>query len=221
MKTRTVTLRRLIRTVGGLAVFSLGTSLTIKANIGLAPWEALSLGLSNVSGISYGFVHSGIGLAILALDLIMKEKIGFGTVFDALLVGVMTDFFLRLNPMSYQTQLVSGLSVMVIGLAIVAFGQYLYMSSGEGCGPRDAFLLGVGKRFSRVPIGVVNTVILGTVFILSLLLKAPLGIGTIIASFGMGPIMQLEFSLLHFEPRDVAHENIVQAAASLIISKTY
>lgn len=215
-----VTLRRLIRTLGGLAVFSLGISFTIKANIGLAPWEALSAGLSNVVGVSYGLVHSGIGLAILALDLIMKEKIGFGTVFDAALVGVMTDFFLRLNPMGYQTQLLSGLAVMLIGLVIVAFGQYLYMSSGEGCGPRDAFLLGVGKRYPRMPIGLVNTVILGTVFIISLLLKAPLGIGTIIASFSMGPIMQLEFSLLHFEPRKVVHESIVKATASLLSSET-
>ena len=46
--------RRGGRLLLGLFLYALGSSLTIQANIGLAPWEAFSMGCALVGGVSFG-----------------------------------------------------------------------------------------------------------------------------------------------------------------------
>ena len=64
----------------GLFVFDFGIHLTICANIGLAPWDCMSMGLSKRASMNFGTAVTIISLAVLAVDLLLKERIGFGTV---------------------------------------------------------------------------------------------------------------------------------------------
>ena len=43
-----------LRIVAGLIVFSLGVHLTIYANIGLAPWDCLGMGIARHTPFNYG-----------------------------------------------------------------------------------------------------------------------------------------------------------------------
>ena len=70
--------RDLLKTAGGLIIFGFGSFLTIKANIGLAPWESLSMGISLHIPFSYGLTHMAIGIVLIVIDLLLKEKIGYG-----------------------------------------------------------------------------------------------------------------------------------------------
>lgn len=216
MDTRLHTLRQLLRTVLGLAIFSFGVYLTIQANIGLAPWDALSMGVSLHTPLRYGTAHMLISLLILIIDLLLREKIGWGTVFDALLVGNFVDLFTALNVLPLQSNVILGVAVMAAGLLIMALGQYFYMSAGQGCGPRDAFVVGVGRRMACIPIGVVNTIILCAALCGGWLLGAPIGLGTVISAVGIGAAMQLVFHLLHFEPRNVVHRNLAETTRQLL-----
>ena len=76
-----------IRIVCGLFIFAFGVHLTIFANIGLAPWDCLGMGLSYHTPLNYGLSMTLIAITVLGIDLLMKEKIGYGTIIDALLTG--------------------------------------------------------------------------------------------------------------------------------------
>lgn len=75
--------RRLLLTALGLFIFSVGEYMTIRANIGLSPWSCLSMGASGHLPMTYGSVHVSISLLIVVVDLLLGEKIGFGTLLDA------------------------------------------------------------------------------------------------------------------------------------------
>ncbi|MBQ4017603.1 MAG: hypothetical protein II608_08675 [Oscillospiraceae bacterium] len=60
----------------GLIIFSFGVHCTIFANIGLAPWDCLAMGLSYHLPLNYGMTVTLISLIIIGLDLLMKERIG-------------------------------------------------------------------------------------------------------------------------------------------------
>lgn len=107
-----------VRIVAGLLVFGFGVHLTIRANIGLAPWDCLGMGISYHTPLSYGLSMTAMSVAILVV---------------VLLVG---------------------------------------------------FLLG-----------------------------GPVGIGTLVSTFGAGAVMQLVFDALHFEPRTVVHRDVPQVLA--------
>lgn len=203
-------LLKFLKTAFGLAVFAFGVRLTISANIGLAPWDSFSMGISYHTPLSYGTAHITISCAIVAIDLMMREKIGYGTILDAFLVGLFVDLYDRLGIVPVQSGVPLGIAVMIAGLFIMSLGQFIYMSTGQCCGPRDAFLVGLGKRLPKVPIGVVNTGILCVVLSVGWFLGAPIGIGTVISTFGMGVSMQIMFRLLKFEPRSVRHQSLFE-----------
>ena len=77
-------IKRIFMTALGLFIFSAGEFLTIRANIGLSPWSCLSMGASYHLPLSYGTVHVCISLIIVLIDVLLGEKIGFGTILDAL-----------------------------------------------------------------------------------------------------------------------------------------
>ncbi|MCR5825602.1 MAG: hypothetical protein K6G54_03455, partial [Oscillospiraceae bacterium] len=142
--------------VVGLLVFSLGVHLTIRANLGLAPWDCLGMGVAGRTPLNYGMAMTAMSVVIVLLDLWMREKIGFGTLLDALLTGNFVQLFQTLDPFPETAGVLPGVLTIVAGLALMALGQYFYMSAAQGCGPRDALLVGLGKRLKGLPIGAVQ-----------------------------------------------------------------
>ena len=197
-----------LRVVVGLFVFAAGVHLTIFANIGLAPWDSLGMGMSYHLPLNYGLSMTAMAVAILAIDLAMGEKVGLGTVIDALLTGNFVQLFNDLNPLPANESLVAGLVIMVCGFAVMAVGMKLYMEAGLGCGPRDALLVGLGRRLPHIPIGVVEIGLWSTVTLAGWLLGGPVGLGTLVAALGAGAVMQVVYDLIGFEPRDVTHRGL-------------
>ncbi len=198
-----------LRIIGGLFVFAFGVHLTIYANIGLAPWDCLGMGIANHTGLNYGLSMTIMAVLILLIDLLLRERIGYGTIIDALLTGNFVQLFNDLNPFPENHSLWLGIGVMLVGFVFMAIGMWIYMKAAQCCGPRDSLLVGLGKRMPKVPIGVVEIILWGTVLLLGWLLGGPVGIGTLISTFGAGAVMQLVYNILRFEPRDIRHRDVL------------
>ncbi len=200
----------------GLLVFSFGVHLTIVANIGLAPWDCLGMGIAAHTPLNYGLAMTATSVLVLAIDLLLRERIGYGTIIDALLTGNFVQVFNELSPFAPCASLWAGMVAMLAGFAIMAVGMWAYMRAGQCCGPRDALLVGLGKRMPRVPIGLVQIVLWSMVTAVGWLLGGPIGIGTLLSAFGAGAVMQLVYQLLRFEPRDVEHYDVVEISRQLV-----
>ena len=205
-----------LRIVLGLLVFSFGVHLTIFANIGLAPWDCLGMGIARHTPLNYGMSMTVMALLILGIDLLLKEKIGYGTVIDALLTGNFVQLFNDLNPFEENRSTLLGVALMLAGFVFMALGMYIYMRAEQCCGPRDSLLVGLGKRLPRLPIGIVEVLLWAAVLLTGWLLGGPVGIGTLLSTFGAGLMMQLVYSLLRFEPRNLRHQDIVTVTRQLL-----
>ena len=199
---------RIVRASLGLAICSMGSYLMIQANVGLSPWDCLNMGLSLRTGLSYGTCSVLISVIIIILDLLMKEHIGIGTLLDAVICGLCVDLWRFLGLVPMQHTLLGGIAVCVAAQFAFAFGQCVYMKAALCCGPRDSLLVGVGKRLSRWPIGAVNAALFAAVLLLGMLMRGPVGLGTVIGVFGMGAAFQLAVRIMRFEPRAVRHESL-------------
>jgi uncharacterized membrane protein YczE len=188
-----------------------GVYLTIQANIGAGPWDVLNLGLAKSLGILYGTASVAVSYAILGIDVVLKGPIGIAMFIDAFVVGKSVDFFNRINLVPKCNSLVSGIIVMLIGLVIMAYTQYTYMSASLGCGPRDTLLVALAKRAKRIPIGVVSITLLSLATLVGWLLGGPVGIGTLICAFATGPIMQAAFSSVRFDATSVHHQHLADS----------
>ena len=199
----------------GLLVFSFGVHLTIFANIGVAPWDCLGMGIAAHTPLNYGLAMTCTSVVILFIDLAMHERIGYGTIIDALPTGNFVQFFNDLNPLPLNDNLWAGIILMLVGFVFMSLGMWIYMRAAQGCGPRDALLVGLGKRFPKVPIGVVQIVLWVAVTAVGWLLGGPVGVGTLLSAFGAGAVTQLVYHVLHFEPRDVEHRDVIEVNRQL------
>lgn len=212
--------RQWLRIVLGLLVFAFGVHLTIYANIGLAPWDCLGMGISYHTPLNYGLSMTLMGVVILLVDLALRERVGFGTIIDALLTGNFVQMFNDLNPLPENRSVWLGILIMLSGFVFMALGMLIYMKAAQGCGPRDSLLVGLGKRLPRLPIGVVEIILWSAVVLIGWLLGGPVGIGTLISTFGAGAVMQLIYGALHFEPRDIRHRDVFEVIRILADSES-
>ena len=201
-------LRSIVTATLGLIVFAFGNYLTIQANIGTRPWDVFAIGLSKKFGVLYGTASVAIALTIVVIDFLMKEKVGIGMLLDAVIIGKAIDVFNHFNLVPARQSTVGGIICLILGIVVLSFAYFFYMRAGLGCGPRDALLVGLSRKFKKVPIGAVSITLMGSVTLIGWLLGGPVGLGTILCVLLEGPIMQAVFKLLHFDATAVKHQDI-------------
>ena len=194
----------------GLVLCGFGVYLQVQASIGTAPWNALNQGAANTFPISFGVASNLIAVLVVIADLLLREPIGLGTLLDACIVGWTADLCTFLALLPAQTERPLQILCLLAGMLITCVGQYFYMGTALGCGPRDALLVALGKRFRRVSIGVVNLGISVVVLAAAYALGAPIGIGTLITVCFTGVMMDAVFHLLRFDARSVRHESLAE-----------
>jgi len=209
-KSADIIVRQFLKILLGLSIYSFGVYLTIYANIGLAPWDSLAVGISRHVPLNYGGTMVAISLTAVILQLLLRESIGFATLFDALLTGNLTQLLCDISPYPENHSLWFGIAYMLFGFLFIALGMYVYMKVEQGCGPKDGLLIAIGKRLPKIPIGVVEILLFAFVTLIGWLLGGNVGIGTVISTFGAGAVMHLFYSIIHFEPRELKHKSIAE-----------
>lgn len=177
---------RFVRCIVGLALFGVGLSMYLGADLGLAPWDIFHQGLAEKLGISIGLVIEITGVFILLLWIPLKEKLGWGTVLNAIEIGLVV--LLIADHMPHPDALAVRVPYMLGGLVTVAIGSALYIGAGLGSGPRDGLMLGLSKR--GISIRIARTGVELTALVVGLVLGGSIGIGTVAFTFGIGPLVQ-------------------------------
>jgi len=203
--------KRLILCVTGLMLYGLGSFFgVIAGSAGTNAWSTLSLGLAGRLSVSYGTGNLIISILILGVDLLCKGKLGLGSVLNAFLVSMFSDFFINtLTFIPPAQSMAVGVVYTMLGQVIMAFATIVYMSPALGCGPRDTLLVIIGRRFGRFPIGTVKFCMEMLVLVLGVALGAPFGIGTVLVMALQASIFQLVCRICRYEIRDVEHEDLI------------
>jgi uncharacterized membrane protein YczE len=184
-----------VRCIVGLALFGLGISLLIVAELGLAPWDVLHEGISKRTGVPIGTVIIGVGLVVLLLWIPLRERPGIGTVLNALEIGLVVDLTLPLLP--DLNHLAARIAALVVGVVLVGVGSGLYIGAGLGAGPRDGLMLGLERL--GLSVRRARTLIEVTVLGLGWGLGGTVGIGTVMFAVGIGPLVQLLLPFLRVD----------------------
>ena len=177
--------QRLARCTFGLALFAVGISLQMNANIGAPPWDVFHQGVSKQTEISIGKVIVMTGFILLLLWIPLKQKPGLGTILNALEIGLVADLALAVIP--EPNNIFIRVVMAALGIVIVAVGTGFYIGSALGPGPRDGLMTGLAKR--GIPIRIGRTAIEVTVLIVGLVLGGQVGVATFAFAFGVGPLV--------------------------------
>ena len=177
----------------GLTLFGLGEGLLIVSFTGASPWSVLAQGISLNVNLSIGTITLLISIGVLILWIPLGQKPGMGTIFNALIIALMIDLYIKFvpTPSNYFHQLI----LAIISVLTVGIGGGIYLVSNLGAGPRDGLMIGLQKK-TNLPIAVVRATLEISVVSVGWYLGGIVGIGTLLFAFGIGPCVALGLFLV-------------------------
>lgn len=189
--------RRLVQLFTGLALYGVSLAFLLRAGLGLAPWDVLHQGLAERLGATVGQMVIAVSFVVLLAWIPLRERPGFGTIANALTIGVFVDLTLLVlddaGPWSLRVLL------LVAGVLLNGLATALYIGASLGSGPRDGLMTGLVRRTGR-SVRVIRTSLELTVLVVGWLLGGTVGVGTLIYAFAIGPIAHALLPLLTIGP---------------------
>jgi uncharacterized membrane protein YczE len=180
--------RRIVQLLVGLSLYGIGISLMVQAGIGVAPWDVLTQGLSHQTGLDFGLLTNIIGGVVLLCWIPIRQRPGFGTLANVLLIGPSAQLGLWILP--NQTVLVYQLLFLVGGILLIALATGLYIGARMGPGPRDGLMTGIHAR-TGWKLWIIRTAIEVTVLLIGWALGGNFGPGTIAFALLIGPLVSV------------------------------
>ena len=174
----------------GLAVMGFGIAMMIEANVGVAPWDTLHIGLQKTFGLTIGMWSQIMGASIIIASYVIgKIKPTVGMFLNMIFFGLFIDLFMWLKWVPIGETMIERGVLFAAGLLIYTFGTGMYISPRLGAGPRDSFMLALHERMGW-GIGKVRIGIECTVTLFGFLLGGPVSVGTLVTALAIGPLIK-------------------------------
>lgn len=192
MKLDKIFMKKTVFYIVGILFITFGVSMTYEGQaLGVGAFDALNMGLSEATGRSVGFWVNVCGVILLTVDAIIRRGMpNFMAVIPMVMIGTLIDFWMiNVMPLFQPSQTVGELFAIVFGMTCIAFGLSLYLQPKFAPAPIDVILVTVSETF-KLSFGVTKTIIEGTILVFAFLVGGPIGIGTVIITLCIGPILQ-------------------------------
>lgn len=182
---------RVLLFVVGIFILAVGVGTLMTANLGVATWDVLHIGLANLTGLSVGRWVQIVGIIMVLMTCLFERKRpAIGSILNIILVGFFLNIILEANVIPHFQGLISRFMLLVVGIVIMGIGSGMYVASKVGAGPRDGMTLFLSKRFS-ISVGLARTLLEAIALITGWLVGGPVSIGTFISVPLIGPVMQV------------------------------
>jgi len=189
---------RLPPLVVGLFVLGFAIAVSVRANLGVSPWDVFHQGIAHATGLSFGLVVVLVGIVVLLAWIPLHQRVGLGTVLNTLSVGFIANLGLYLIP--EQHALSVRIPMLVGSVVMFGVGGGLYIGSGLGPGPRDGLMTAIALRGHRI--WTVRTALECSVLVAGFVLGGHVGVGTIVLAFSIGPATHAGLHRFHLPVRE-------------------
>ncbi|RHW41564.1 membrane protein [Neobacillus notoginsengisoli] len=180
----------------GLMILTFGVCMTIVADFGAGAWDALNVGLSETIGLSIGRWVMIVGAILIVVNSFLHqskpELLAIGIIFAT---GMLIDLWMFLILGGYEPAgLTDKLTMFIAGIVVIGIGAAIYLQAKFPLIPIDNLMMGLKKRLN-VSLMVAKTIGELIALVLALIFSGPIGIGTLIITFAIGPVIQIFFPL--------------------------
>jgi uncharacterized membrane protein YczE len=206
---------RSVRLVAGLWLFALGSVLTLRASLGVPPWDVLHDGIRRNTPLTFGIAVIAIGVLLVLVSALLGVRPGPGTIANMLLIGTFVDLMLLTGAGAGldDSHMALRLAAALAGIAVVGLGSALYIGANLGAGPRDSLMVLAATKLG-VRVGVARAAIEGTALLAGWLLGGAVGLGTLLFVVLIGPSVDVFFRLFHMEADGRRAEAVAERTAA-------
>lgn len=178
--------RRLATLSVGMVLVATGVASMIRADLGVAPYDVLTTGLAEATGLEIGLAAMLNPMAFTLLGWAMGRRPGAGTVLTVLCIGPILGLVLRAIPA--QELLAIRFALFAFGFLCVAAGITAVIIAELGPGPAELVMLALHDRGRSIPIA--RTVVEISCVGIGWVLGGQVGAGTVLVAVLTGPILK-------------------------------
>lgn len=176
---------RVARLYAGLGGFGVSLALMVRARLGLDPWDVLHQGIAGRLGVPIGWVVIAVSALVLVAWIPLRQRPGFGTASNVVVVGLVVNAGLVVIPSPAQLAL---RIVMFLGAVVVnGAATACYIGAGLGPGARDGLMTGIAARGHSIRS--VRASIELSVLGIGVFLGGSAGVGTLLYALSIGPLV--------------------------------
>lgn len=205
---------RYVKLYLGLFLCAMGAITLLNCDMGLSPWDVFHQGLSKVTGITIGQASIGAGIIIVLLDVFLGQPIGIGSILNFIFIGAFMDLIVYLNFIPRPNNIFLQLIELFIGILFYAYGTFLYMVQGMGCGPRDGFMQILTKKLNKPVSFIKNTIELIALGV-GWLLGGKAGLGTVATAIITGFLLEWMLKFWKIDIKKLHHRNVKEELVHL------
>nr|WP_276548786.1 hypothetical protein [Brachybacterium muris] len=202
---------RLLLLMVGLTGFGLSLAVLLRSGLGGAPWDVLHAALAERIGSTVGILSITVSFVVLLAFIPLRQRVGIGTVLNALWVGVSIDIGMALIPAAPNLAVAS--AMMAIGVIVNGITAAMYIGAQLGPGARDGLMTGLSRVLDK-PVGPIRIALEMAVLGTGWLLGGPIGVGTAAYALGLGPVIQLTLPWVTIPVRTVRGQPVARTAAA-------
>jgi uncharacterized membrane protein YczE len=193
-------LRRVSQLYAGLVLYGVSDAMLLLAGLGVDPWDVLHQGLSRRIGLGVGTWAVILGALVLLLWIPLRQRPGFGTLSNVLVIGWVIDLVLVAVPAPHA--IAPRVTVLIAGVVLNGIATGAYIGAGLGPGPRDGLMTGLAARGHSIR--VVRTGIELMVLAAGAALGGTVGVGTVLYALSIGPLAHVFMPILRIAPAQPA-----------------
>lgn len=183
-------LRRTVQLLLGLLAFALSMAMLLHAGQGGMPWDVLHQGIVRRTGLPFGVVVVSLSALALLAWVPLRQRPGWGTLANVVVIGVTIDPTLALVERAVPTPgVAASVALAVGGIVLNGLATSAYLGVRLGPGPRDGLMTGLVARTGG-SVRLVRTVIEVVVVAAGWALGGTLGWATLAYALGVGPVVQ-------------------------------
>ena len=188
----------IIGVIVSTAILGLGVVCFIYAKLGGDSLTAFEEGLTHVFGIRMGVASFACGVIIIIIDLLIaRDKIGWTSIVNNFATGYFINLFENMFG-SFLTgkSLIFRIIIFACGMVLIALSLVILIRYQQGMNPMDAIAWKISET-KKVQYKYVRIVMDATLLLLGFIMGATIGVGSVVAAFGLGPLVSFMNNLIN------------------------
>lgn len=178
----------------GAATIAIGATMTIKAGVGVGPFDVLITGVANILGVppsvSVWVVTASLSLTLLLL----KGRPTLGGLYAALVSGA--SFFAAFALVPSPESLAQSVFMLILGLAVLVCGIEIAAVSGLGRAVNELLAIRISE-LSGLDVRVARSLQEISFLSIGWALGGQVGVGTAVVALSIGPALAVANSVIH------------------------
>ena len=193
-----------VQYVGGILILTLGVALSSKAGLGTGSLDSINFALASRTQLNLSIVIVLMAfIAIFISAVIRRGKLSFKTLMTAIFMGVSTESWVKIIDVINVDTIAQQIIIFSLAIFCVSLGIAIYLRPKFPANPNDDIIVALNEVLG-LKMGTAKLFIDIIAIVIALLLKGPVGIGTVLMTVLIGPIVNLINSIINkFTPSSI------------------